>query len=138
MAHLEGNNPLPPPVHPSRALADLLCSPQPNTPSHLLDLSHTALNDLNATYSRLKSTYAEAQSRYLSARQNFNGWLAEFNRWKIAPEDIVKAVGEARKGCERAEREMGVNKGAMERCERESGVLNGDVSVPALLQCYCC
>lgn len=120
------------PDRPSRILTDLLNDPQPNSPSHLLILSLTALDDLNDKYAHLKAIHGGTRITYLAARHIFNEILAEFNQCKDAPEPVVRAVNTANAACEKVEREMGIITKAMGKCEKESMVLSGDVGVASL------
>lgn len=121
------------PIHPSRALIDLLRSPHPNTQPHLLAIANESLSDLYNTQVTTRQAHSEARKRFVIAR----AWFEEVNAkvGGMPGEGGKRDLGRAQEMYERAWSEMEVSRGELERCDGEIGRLKGDVSfVPAPVQ----
>lgn len=115
------------PIHPSRALTDLLHSPHPTTQPHLLAIANESLSDLYNTQVTTHQAHSEARKRFIIAR----AWFDEVST-KIggtSGEGAKRDLERAQEMYERALKEMEARRGEVERCDGEVGRLKGDVSL---------
>lgn len=114
------------PIHPSRALTDLLRFPHPNTQPHLLDIANESLFDLYNTQVTIRQAHSEARKRFVITR----AWFEKMNA-KVggtSGEGERRDLGRAQEMYERAGSEMEASRGELERCDGEIWRLKGDVS----------